>query len=111
MLWLDEQGRRAGRPAAWEPEAISTAGRGGARPRAAGIVGQLRRVRGQTPGLPRGASAGDSVELGAQRSRVCPSCVDPWPERTIEALHGVYSPFDGGWPRKLIHPSPRHRKN
>ena len=33
-------------------QGISTAGRGGPRPRAAGIVGQLPRVRGRTPGLP-----------------------------------------------------------
>ena len=51
---------------------ISTAGRGEPHRRAAGILGQLPRGRGQTPGLPpRGADAGDGgyVLERAGRSR------------------------------------------
>ena len=46
---------------------ISTAGRGEPHRRAAGILGQLPRGRGQTPGLPRG---GDEQRSLPRRARL-----------------------------------------
>ena len=55
-------------------QGISTAGRGEPRPRAAGIVGQLPRVPGETPGLPpRGVRPRWAPAFAQRRSR--PGCV------------------------------------